>query len=151
MAEDWAEKILNYKYIEKEMECKIVTAIHNKTETETETKTETNIETEGNELPKYFDIIKNLFIKYESSAYMRQRLSFHLTNILPSTLETEEKTHEKRVERTAFLTKEQQTFMQVFLSKNQYQSSSSSSYSSKKDYEVNKSGPVWDSILSRPN
>jgi hypothetical protein len=116
MAEDWAEKILNYKYIEKEMECKIVTAIHNKTETETET----NIETEGNELPKYFDIIKNLFIKYESSAYMRQRLSFHLTNILPSTLETEEKTHEKRVERTAFLTKEQQTFMQVFLSKNQY-------------------------------
>ena len=71
-------------------------------------------------ISQYFEIIKGLFSKYNDNAYMRQRLSFHLTNILPSTLDIECKNHEKRVERTAFLTNEQQTFIQVFLSKNQY-------------------------------
>lgn len=69
---------------------------------------------------KYFDIIKNLFAKYENNPYMYQRLCFHLTNILPSTLESEDKNHEKRLQRNAFLTNEQQIFIQVFLSKNQY-------------------------------
>ena len=68
----------------------------------------------------YFDNIQTLFEKYQNNPYMLQRLCYHITDILPSTLETEEKNHEKRVERTAFLTKEQQTFIQVFLSKNQY-------------------------------
>jgi hypothetical protein len=68
----------------------------------------------------YVAIVKSLFTKYENNDYMHQRLCFHLTNILPSTLESEEKNHEKRLERTAFLTNEQQIFIQVFLSKNQY-------------------------------
>jgi len=68
----------------------------------------------------YFDNIEALFDKYQNNSYMLQRLCYHITDILPSTLETEEKNHEKRIERTAFLTKEQQTFIQIFLSKNQY-------------------------------
>ena len=66
----------------------------------------------------YFDNIEALFDKYQNNTYMLQRLCYHITDILPSTLDTEEKNHEKRVERTAFLTKEQQTFIQIFLSKN---------------------------------
>jgi hypothetical protein len=77
-------------------------------------------ESEKHNSREYFDIIKKLFDKYESNQYMHQRLCFHLTNILPSTLENEEKNHEKRLQRNAFLTNEQQMFIQVFLSKNQY-------------------------------
>jgi hypothetical protein len=44
----------------------------------------------------------------------------HLVNYLPNTLENECKTYEKRVERNLYLTNEQQLFIQVFLSKNQY-------------------------------
>jgi hypothetical protein len=69
---------------------------------------------------KHFDLIKSLFEKYQNNPYMYQRLCFHITNILPSTLDAEDKNHEKRVQRNAFLTNEQQIFMQVFLSKNQY-------------------------------
>ena len=68
----------------------------------------------------YFDKIQELFQKYENDSYMAQRLHFHVTSILPSTLENESKNHEKRVLRNHFLTNEQQVFIQVFLSKNQY-------------------------------
>ena len=68
----------------------------------------------------YFDKIQELFKKYENDSYMAQRLHFHVTSILPSTLENESKNHEKRVLRNHFLTNEQQVFIQVFLSKNQY-------------------------------
>ena len=67
----------------------------------------------------YFDKIQELFQKYENDPYMAQRLHFHVTSILPSTLENESKNHEKRVLRNHFLTNEQQVFIQVFLSKNQ--------------------------------
>uniref|UniRef100_A0A6C0EZB2 Uncharacterized protein n=1 Tax=viral metagenome TaxID=1070528 RepID=A0A6C0EZB2_9ZZZZ len=68
----------------------------------------------------YFNKIQELFQKYENDSYMAQRLHFHVTSILPSTLENESKNHEKRVLRNHFLTNEQQVFIQVFLSKNQY-------------------------------
>ena len=68
----------------------------------------------------YFDKIQELFQKYENDPYMAQRLHFHVTSILPSTLENESKNYEKRVLRNHFLTNEQQVFIQVFLSKNQY-------------------------------
>ena len=71
-------------------------------------------------LPFYLDKVQHLFEKYENNPYMFQRLCFHLTNILPSTLESEDKNHEKRIQRNKFLTSEQQQFIQVFLSKNQY-------------------------------
>jgi len=64
--------------------------------------------------------LQTLFEKYENNPYMFQRLCFHLTNILPTTLESEDKNHEKRIQRNKFLTSEQQQFIQVFLSKNQY-------------------------------
>jgi len=67
-----------------------------------------------------YDNIKALFDKYKNNTYMLQRLSYHLTNILPSTLENEYKNFEKRAIRNAFLTNEQQIFIQIFLSKHQY-------------------------------
>jgi len=75
---------------------------------------------EDNDPSKYLDIVKTLFSKYENNSYMQQRLCFHLTNILPTTLENESKNYEKRLQRNAFLTNEQQTFIQIFLNKNQY-------------------------------
>ena len=69
---------------------------------------------------KYLNHIQDLFIKYENNAYMLQRLCYHITDILPATLDTEDKNHIKRMKRTAFLTNEQKVFVQVFLSKHQY-------------------------------
>lgn len=64
--------------------------------------------------------IEGLFKKYENNPYMLQRLNTHIVEILPATLETELKNHERRIERTAFLTNEQTIFIQVFLSKHPY-------------------------------
>ena len=64
--------------------------------------------------------IRDLYIKYKEHPYMSQRLNYHLTNVLPSSLENELKNHEKRVERMHFLTKEQEIFIQVFLNNNKY-------------------------------
>jgi hypothetical protein len=69
---------------------------------------------------KCFESIENLFIKYEKNDYMLQRLRNHLLNYLPNTLENEQKNHEKRMNRYTYLTNEQQIFIQVFLSKNQF-------------------------------
>jgi hypothetical protein len=68
----------------------------------------------------YMDKIQDLFHKYESHPYMLQRLCYHITDILPTTLETELRNHEKRAERTAYLTNEQKIFIQIFLSKHPY-------------------------------
>lgn len=69
---------------------------------------------------KCFENIHSLFDRYNDNAYMIQRLQYHLLNILPSTLENEDKNHVKRLERTNFLSHEQKIFIQVFLSKNRY-------------------------------
>jgi len=61
-----------------------------------------------------------LFSKYSSDPYMFQRLQYHLFTVLPTTLDNESKTHKERVSRNHFLLNEQQIFIQVFLSKNQY-------------------------------
>uniref|UniRef100_A0A6C0KWA9 Uncharacterized protein n=1 Tax=viral metagenome TaxID=1070528 RepID=A0A6C0KWA9_9ZZZZ len=68
----------------------------------------------------YCTKIVDLFEKYKSNPYMSARLKFHINNILPVTLENECKNREKRVERNQYLSNEQQVFIQVFLSKNQY-------------------------------
>lgn len=68
----------------------------------------------------YIDKTQSLFDKYKNNPYMYQRLCYHITDILPATLDNEDKNHEKRAIRTAFLTKEQQLFIQLFLNKNQY-------------------------------
>jgi|UniRef100_A0A6C0CUY0 hypothetical protein len=69
---------------------------------------------------KCIENIHSLFDKYNDNVYMMQRLQYHLLNILPSTLENEDKNHVKRQERANFLSNEQKIFIQVFLSKNRY-------------------------------
>ena len=69
---------------------------------------------------KCFDSIEELFKKYENNDYMLQRIHNHVVNYLPSVLDNELKNHEKRINRNMYLTNEQQIFIQVFLSKNQY-------------------------------
>jgi hypothetical protein len=64
--------------------------------------------------------ISELFNKYQDNDYMLHRIHTHIVNYLPNALENELKNHEKRQIRTNFLTNEQQIFIQVFLSKNQY-------------------------------
>jgi hypothetical protein len=51
---------------------------------------------------------------------MLQRINTHVVNYLPNSLSNECKQHEDRLIRNNFLTNEQQVFIQVFLSKNQY-------------------------------
>jgi hypothetical protein len=69
---------------------------------------------------KCLQSIEQLFLKYENDNYMTQRIQSHVITYLPNTLENELKNHEKRVNRNMFLTNEQQIFIQVFLSKNQF-------------------------------
>jgi len=64
--------------------------------------------------------IENLFEKYANNEYMLQRIHTHIVNYLPNSLENELKAHETRVIRNNYLTNEQQIFIQIFLSKNQY-------------------------------
>ena len=66
------------------------------------------------------ELIQSLYSKYENHPYMFQRLKYHLQNILPTSLETEFKNYEKRIERQILLSNEQKIFIQVFLSKNRY-------------------------------
>jgi len=66
------------------------------------------------------ELIQSLYSKYENHPYMFQRLKHHLQNILPTSLETEFKNYEKRIERQILLSNEQKIFIQVFLSKNRY-------------------------------
>lgn len=69
---------------------------------------------------KCIDTLKELLVKYKDSNYMITRINNHILNYLPNTLENEMKNYEKRVNRNNFLTNEQNTFIQVFLSKNRY-------------------------------
>ena len=69
---------------------------------------------------KCINTLTELLNKYENSEYMLQRINNHIVNYLPNTLDIELKNYEKRVNRNTFLTNEQQIFIQVFLSKNQY-------------------------------
>ena len=67
-----------------------------------------------------FNAITELFEKYKDHEYMLQRINTHIVNYLPNSLSNECKQHEDRLIRNNFLTNEQQVFIQVFLSKNQY-------------------------------
>jgi len=71
-------------------------------------------------LTKCTNSILLLIEKYENNEYMTQRIHNHIVNYLPNTLENESKNYEKRLNRNNYLISEQQIFIQVFLSKNQY-------------------------------
>ena len=64
--------------------------------------------------------IEKLNNQYKDNPYMLNRLHFHLTQILPKTLQNELQTWEKRKERNNYLLEEQKIFIQIFLSKNDY-------------------------------
>ena len=66
------------------------------------------------------ETILNLIQKYNGSEYMLQRIHNHVINYLPNTLDNEQKNYEKRINRNTYLTNEQQNFIQVFLSKNNF-------------------------------
>jgi hypothetical protein len=69
---------------------------------------------------KCIETLKELFEHYNSNEYMLQRIHTHVNNYLPNALKNELTNHVKRINRNHYLTNEQQIFIQVFLSKNQY-------------------------------
>ena len=69
---------------------------------------------------KCLKTINELFEKYCDNDYMLQRIHNHIVNYLPNTLSNECKLNEERITRNNYLSNEQQVFIQVFLSKNQY-------------------------------
>jgi len=64
--------------------------------------------------------VEKLYEKYKDNEYMLQRIYNHVHLYLPNTLENESKNHEKRQNLNFHLSEEQQIFIQVFLSKNNY-------------------------------
>ena len=69
---------------------------------------------------KCIDAVNSYIEQYSDNDYMLQRISNHIVNYLPNTLEGELINHEKRLLRNKNLTNEQQIFIQVFLSKHKY-------------------------------
>lgn len=66
------------------------------------------------------DSVDKFFQIYKDNDYMLQRIYNHIVINLPNTLENEAKNYEKRINLNSYLSEEQQVFMQVFLSKNNY-------------------------------
>ena len=69
---------------------------------------------------KCFNTIGELFQKYDGNNYAYQRIIARIVNYLPNEIENDLKKHEKTITRNLYLTNEQQLFIQIFLSKNQY-------------------------------
>jgi len=69
---------------------------------------------------KCLESIQSLIQKYKDNDYMLQRISNRIINYLPNELEYDFEKHKKNINRNIFLTNEQQVFIQIFLSKNQY-------------------------------
>ena len=64
--------------------------------------------------------INNLLEQYKDNEYILKRIHYHITQILPATLKNEKQNWEQRQERNKYLLKEQQLFIQIFLSKHDY-------------------------------
>ena len=64
--------------------------------------------------------VENFFEQYKDTDYMLQRIYSHVVLNLPNILENESKNYEKRINLNSYLSEEQQIFIQVFLSKNNY-------------------------------
>jgi hypothetical protein len=67
-----------------------------------------------------FEAIEKYYEQYKNNDYMLQRIYNHIVINLQNTLDNECKNYEKRVNLNTYLSEEQQVFMQVFLSKNNY-------------------------------
>jgi hypothetical protein len=95
--------------------------------------------------------IEKLYEKYKDNDYMLQRIYNHVHLYLPNTLENESKNHEKRQNLNSYLSEEQQIFIQVFLSKNNYFYLSNSNFYYEyngKDYYIVKEDEIIHKLLS---
>jgi hypothetical protein len=97
------------------------------------------------------DAINKYFAKYKDNDYMIQRIYNNIVLNLPNTLENEAINYEKRVNLTTYLTEEQQIFMQIFLSKNNYYYLSNNGFFYEyngKDYYIVKEDDIIHKLLS---
>jgi hypothetical protein len=95
--------------------------------------------------------VDKLYEKYKDNEYMLQRIYNHVHLYLPNTLENESKNHEKRQNLNSYLSEEQQIFIQVFLSKNNYYYLSNNSFYYEyngKDYFIVKEDEIIHKLLS---
>jgi hypothetical protein len=116
-----------------------------------ETDSTTQIQVQYELQEKCISTLKKIFKNYENNEYMLQRIHTHINNYLPNTLKNEQINHDKRVNRNHFLTNEQQIFIQVFLSKNQYYYLSSNGYFYEydgKNYFIVKEDDITHKLLS---
>jgi len=100
---------------------------------------------------KCISTLKELFGNYENDEYMLQRIHTHINNYLPNTLKNEQLNHVKRINRNHYLNNEQQIFIQVFLSKNQYYYLSSNGFFYEydgKNYFIVKEDDIIHKLLS---
>ena len=95
--------------------------------------------------------VEKLYERYKDNEYMLQRIYNHVHVYLPNTLQNESKNHEKRQNLNTYLSEEQQIFMQVFLSKNNYYYLSSNNFYYEyngKDYFIVKEDEIIHKLLS---
>jgi len=95
--------------------------------------------------------VEKLYEKYKDNEYILQRIYNHVHVYLPSTLETESKNREKKQNLNSYLYEEQQIFMQVFLSKNNYYYLSSNNFYYEyngKNYFIVKEDDIIHKLLS---
>jgi len=67
-----------------------------------------------------YESIKELFSLYKQNPYIKSRINYHITHLLPTTLYNEYKIKQQRNLRLDYLTNEQQQFIQFFLSEHKY-------------------------------
>ena len=95
--------------------------------------------------------VEKLYEKYKDNEYMLQRIYNHVHVYLPNTLENESKNREKKQNLNTYLSEEQQIFMQVFLSKNNYYYLSNNNFYYEyngKDYFIVKEDEIIHKLLS---
>ena len=95
--------------------------------------------------------VEKLYEKYKDNEYMLQRIYNHVHVYLPNTLENESKNREKRQNLNSYLSEEQQIFIQVFLSKNNYYYLSNNNFYYEyngKDYFIVKEDEIIHKLLS---
>jgi hypothetical protein len=95
--------------------------------------------------------VNNFFELYKDNDYMLQRIYNNIVLNLPNILENEAKNYEKRINLNSYLSEEQQIFIQVFLSKNNYYHLSNNNlyyeYNGK-DYLIVKEDDIIHKLLS---
>lgn len=95
--------------------------------------------------------VEKLYEKYKDNEYMLQRIYNHVHVYLPNTLENESKNREKKQNLNSYLSEEQQIFIQVFLSKNNYYYLSNNNFYYEyngKDYFIVKEDEIIHKLLS---